>query len=425
MSEIQKILSRIPLPEVVRVHQKFDDLALKDPGDKLTALLNEKHPDILPGQRIAITCGSRGIDQYVTLVKSTVDYVKSRGALPVLIPSMGSHGGATPEGQAALVRHYGITEEFMGAPILSSMEVVEIGISKSGLPVYVDKNAYECDGIILLNRVKCHTAFHGPVESGLMKMLAIGLAKQRGAEMTHLLGFEKMSENIMAIGQVMLDKLNIVCGIGSVEDAFGHLAEIHVLSSEEIPEKEPEILKRANALMPRFYVDEADVLVMMKMGKEISGSGLDSNLTGRYNVPDISGGPKFRTLCVMDLSDESEGNANGMGQADFAPRSFYEKIIPEKAYINALTSTALYTAKMPMILDTDKQVLQAAVKFSNKPDQTTASVIIGVSTHEMGELYMSRSALDLIPEQFRDKVEIVGEFTSIPFDENGKLLLFR
>lgn len=425
MSEIEKILSRIPLPEVVRVHQNFDDLALKDPGGNLTTLLSEKRLNILPGQRIAITCGSRGIDQYVTLVKSTVDHVKSRGAFPILIPSMGSHGGATPEGQAALVRHFGITEEVMGAPILSSMEVVEIGTSKNGLPVYVDKNACECDGIILLNRVKCHTAFHGPVESGLMKMLAIGLAKQKGAEMTHLLSFEKMSENIFSIGQVMLDKLNIVCGIATVEDAFGHLAELHVLHSDEIPVKEPDILKRANALMPRFYVDESDVLVMMKMGKEISGSGLDSNLTGRYNVPNISGGPKFRTLCVMDLSDESEGNANGMGQADFAPRRFYDKIIPEKAYINALTSTALYTAKLPMILDTDKQVLQAAVKFSNKPDQTTASMIIGVSTHEMGELYMSQAALNLVPEQFRDKVEIVGEFAPIPFDENGTLLLFR
>ena len=425
MSEIEKILSRVSLPEIVRVRQKFDDLALPDPGGALAKQLNEKGPVILPGQRIAITCGSRGIDQYLTMVKTTVEYVKSKGAAPVLIPSMGSHGGGTAEGQTALLNHFGITEESMGAPILSSMEVVELGKSNDGLPVYVDKNAYECDGIILLNRVKCHTAFRGPVESGLMRMLAIGLAKQRGAEMTHLLGFEKMSENIRSIGQVMLEKLNIVCGIASIEDAFGHLAELHVLSAGEIPEKEPLLLKRANALMPRFYVDEADVLVMMKMGKEISGSGLDSNLTGRYNVPNISGGPKFRTLCVMDLSEESEGNANGMGQADFAPRSFYEKIIPEKAYVNALTSTALYTAKLPMILDTDRQVLQAAVKFSNKPDQTKASVIIGVSTHEMGELYMSRSALELVPEQFRDKIEVIGSFMPIPFDENGRLLVFR
>lgn len=426
MNEIEKILKDVELPEVVRVYQKFDDLAIPDAYEETLKQMNKREDIvILPGQRIAITCGSRGIDQFPQLVKAAVDFVKSKGGQPILIPAMGSHGGATAEGQTAVLHHYGITEEAMGAPILSSMEVVQIGISDRGLPVYIDKNAYECDGIILLNRVKCHTAFRGPIESGITKMTAIGLAKQKGAEMTHILGFRNMAQNIISVGKVTLSTLNIVCGIASLEDAFGHVAEVHVMRRDEIMEVEPRLLKRANEMMARFYVDEADVLVMMKMGKEVSGSGFDSNLIGRYNVPHMTGGPTFNAVCVLDLSDESDGNSNGMGAADFAPRRFYNKMEIEKAYVNCLTSTAIRSPKMPMILDTDKQVLQAAVKFSGKPDRKQASVIIGVSTHEVGELYMSRAALELVPEQFKDKVQIAGDFMPIPFDEDGNLLLFK
>lgn len=164
---------------------------------------------------------------------------------------------------------------------------------------------------------------------------------------------------------------------------------------------------------------------MMEMGKDVSGSGLDSNLIGRYNVPGMTGGPRFRALCVLDLTDASNGNPNGMGQADFASGRFYKKMDPKLAYVNALTSTAIGTAKMPMILDTDKEVIQAAVKFSGKPDRKKASVIIGVSTHEMGEVYMSRAALDLVPEQFKDRIEVLGDFMPIPFDEEGNLRLFK
>ena len=311
LEEIKKILDPIELPEIVKVRQHFDDLRLPNVREVLWNKLEERGLDIKPGMRIAITCGSRGVDQYPVMIKTVVDFLKSKGAQPVLIPAMGSHGGATAEGQREVLHHNGITEEAMGAPILSSMEVNQIGTTDKGLPVYIDKNACECDGIILLNRVKCHTAFRGKIESGILKMTAIGLAKQKGAEMTHILGFENMAENILAVGSVALQKLNIVCGIGSVEDAFGHLAEIHVLKQNEILEEEPKLLKRANELMARFYVDAADVLVMMEMGKDVSGSGLDSNLIGRYNVPCISGGPNFRALCVLDLTDASDHNPNG------------------------------------------------------------------------------------------------------------------
>ena len=256
-------------------------------------------------------------------------------------------------------------------------------------------------------------------------MTAIGLAKQKGAEMTHILGFENMAQNIISVGKVTLSTLNIVCGIASIEDAFGHLSEVFVLKQDEIMEQEPEILKRANALMPRFAVDESDVLVMMEMGKDVSGSGLDSNLIGRYNVPFVSGGPNFRCLCVLDLTDASDHNANGMGQADIASRRFFDKMNVELGYVNCLTSTAINSGKMPMILDTDKQVIQAAVKFSGKPDRKKASVVIGISTHEMGEVYMSQAALDLVPDHLKSMIEVEGDFMPMPFDEKGDLLLFK
>ena len=234
LEEIKKILDPIELPEIVKVRQHFDDLRLPNVREVLWNKLEARGLDIKPGMRIAITCGSRGVDQYPVMIKTVVDFLKSKGAQPVLIPAMGSHGGATAEGQREVLHHNGITEEAMGAPILSSMEVNQIGTTDKGLPVYIDKNACECDGIILLNRVKCHTAFRGKIESGILKMTAIGLAKQKGAEMTHILGFENMAENILAVGSVALQKLNIVCGIGSVEDAFGHLAEVHGIAQRSI-----------------------------------------------------------------------------------------------------------------------------------------------------------------------------------------------
>lgn len=425
MSQISNILDPIELPQIVKVRQVFPHKELSNVENVLMEQLQARDLDIKAGQRIAITCGSRGIDKYPVLIKTACDFVKAKGGQPILIPAMGSHGGSTAEGQREVLYHNGITEEAMGAPILSSMEVVEIGTSDRGLPVYVDKNAYECDGIILVNRVKCHTAFRGPIESGLTKMTAIGLAKQKGAEMTHVLGFENMAQNIISVGKVTLSKLNIVCGIASIEDAYGHLSEVHVLKQNEIMEEEPQLLKRANQLMARFCVNESDVLVMMEMGKDVSGSGLDSNLIGRYNVPFVSGGPNFRCLCVLDLTDVSDHNANGMGQADIASRRFYDKANLELGYVNCLTSTAINSAKMPMILDTDKQVLQAAVKFSGKADRTKASVVIGISTHEMGEIYMSRAALDLVPKELRNMIQVEGEFMPMPFDEQGNLLLFK
>lgn len=424
MTEVEKILNKIEIPKIAKVKQKFPVLALDNVGEVLKQKLNDKDIDIKPGQRIAITCGSRGIDHYPVLVKTIVDFVKSKGGKPYLIPAMGSHGGCTAEGQVEVLCQLGITEESMGAPILSSMEVVEIGKSELGLPVYIDKNAYECDGIIIFNRVKCHTAFRGKVESGLTKMLAIGLAKQQGAEITHVFGFDKMGENIIAVGKVALSKLNIICGVSSIEDSFGHTAEVYTVYGDEIPTEEPKMLIHANEYMGRFYLDKADALIIQSQGKEISGSGYDSNIIGRFNTPTHLGGPSFTAMGVLDLSDESENNANGMGAADFTTKRFYDKIDFEKGYVNGLTSTAIKSNKMPMILKTDKLVVQAAVKFSGKPDRSQVSLIFARTTKHLDEIYMSKTAIDAVPQKFRNNIEVCGDFFPVPFDEFGNLLLF-
>lgn len=424
MNEIEEILSKIDIPDIVKVRQVFPNLALQDIENNLLQKLSEKDIDIKAGKRIAITCGSRGIDNYSLVIKTIVNFVKIKGGYPILIPAMGSHGGATAKGQVEVLKQYGITEESMGAPILSSMEVVEIGTSETGLPVYIDKNAFECDGIIIVNRVKCHTSFRGKVESGLSKMLAIGLAKQKGADMTHVFGFDRMPQNILAVSKVAFSKLNIICGVGLIEDSFGQTSEVHVLYGNEISTEEPKLLVKANELMARFYIDGADALIIQKQGKEISGSGYDSNIIGRYNTATHLGGPKFTAMGVLDLSDESENNANGMGSADFASKRFFNKIDFTKSYVNSLTSTAIISNKMPMILETDKLVVKAAVKFSGKPDRSKVSMIFARDTKHLEVIYMSKSALDSVPEQFKNHIEVCGEFFPVPFDDKGNLLLF-
>lgn len=428
MTEIQKVLHDIEIPNVAKVRQKFPDLAMEHVGDVLKEKLQVKNLDIKPGQRIAITCGSRGIDHYLVILKEIVQYVKDCGAQPILIPAMGSHGGATAKGQVEVLHHFGITEESAGAPILSSMEVVEIGVTEKGLPVYIDKHAYECDGIILFNRVKPHTTFRGKVESGLIKMTAIGLANHKGAEETHILGFGNMGENILAVGKITFANLNIIGGIATVEDSYAHVAELEVLKADEIFEEEPKLLKRAFELMPRIYTDYADVAIFHKQGKDIAGTGFDCNITGRFTTPNLRATPPhfptFKITGVLGLTEETEGNTNGMGQADLAPRSYFEQINFEAGYLNCFTSTALFSGKMPIIVDTEKMVFQAAVKCCERANRQDCTLIVAQDTKHISEIYMSKAAFESIPERFRDQVERISDYEPLVFDADGKLTLF-
>lgn len=420
MNVINKLLDEYKIPKVVKVKQFFNSEVVENVEEVLMAQLNAKDIPIAPGNRIAITCGSRGLDQYVPVVKTIVEFVKSKGGIPFLVPAMGSHGGATDEGQKEVLTRYGITEEAVGAPVVSSMEVVKLGETDKGLGVYIDKNACEADGIILYNRVKPHTSFRGKIESGLIKMLAIGLAKQKGAEATHFLKYENMAENIVSVGKIALDKLNVVCGVSTIENGYNKVAEVHVSRKDEILAKEPEYLERAWAKMPRIALDKIDVLVVKEIGKEISGTGMDTNIIGRFHTPAASGGPTTVKLGVLDVTDKSEGNANGMGLADFIPKYMYDRIDFTSTYVNTLTSTEPSSSRMPMVLDDDRRVFQACVKLCGQVKNDDVRMVIIKSTKYLDEVYMSKAAVEaaVMP------IETIGDYEEVKFDEKGKMILF-
>lgn len=425
MSQINEILDNIKLPQIMKVSQTFDNTKLDDvEGDLNQKLIDKNIKDkIKPGMRIAITGGSRGISFYKELMKTIVSFVKKCGATPFIVPSMGSHGGGTSEGQENMLKKLGITKESVGCEIISSMDVVEVGRTSKDLPVYIDKNAANADGIILLNRVKLHTSFRGKYESGLIKMMAIGLAKRKGADMTHFLRYENMAENLVEVGKIALNNLNIICGVASIENGYNEVADLFVLHKDEILQEEPKILEKSKRLMPRIYLDDIDVLIVNEIGKNISGTGVDTNIVGRFHTNAASGGPNTVKLGFLDISEKSGGNGNGMGLADFVSKKFFRKIDFESTYINAITSTEPNSVKLPLVLDNDKYVFQGCVKLCGVKNIQDIKLVIINNTKELDEIYMSKSAFENTVD--KSKVKKESELFDIPFDEEGNLDLYR
>ncbi len=425
MSQINEILDNIKLPQIMKVSQTFDNTKLDDvEGDLNQKLIDKNIKDkIKQGMKIAITGGSRGISFYKELMKTIVSFVKKCGATPFIVPSMGSHGGGTSEGQENMLKKLGITKESVGCEIISSMDVVEVGRTSKDLPVYIDKNAANADGIILLNRVKLHTSFRGKYESGLIKMMAIGLAKRKGADMTHFLRYENMAENLVEVGKIALNNLNIICGVASIENGYNEVADLFVLHKDEILQEEPKILEKSKRLMPRIYLDDIDVLIVNEIGKNISGTGVDTNIVGRFHTNAASGGPNTVKLGFLDISEKSGGNGNGMGLADFVSKKFFRKIDFESTYINAITSTEPNSVKLPLVLDNDKYVFQGCVKLCGVKNIQDIKLVIINNTKELDEIYMSKSAFENTVD--KSKVKKESELFDIPFDEEGNLDLYR
>ena len=421
MSEINSILKDVRLPKVYKVKQKFEKEKIDDVRGDLIKKLNAKSWDIKKNQKIAITAGSRGISHYELLLKTIVDFVKSKGAIPFIVPAMGSHGGASAYGQEKMLKNLGIDKETMGCEIISSMEVVNIGYAHDNLPVYIDKNAYRADGIIIFNRVKMHTSFRGKYESGLIKMISIGLGKRKGADAIHAERFEHMADNILACAKVSLEKLNIIGGVCTIENGYDEVADIFVLDKNEILQREPQILQKSKSLMPRIYLDDIDVLIVKEIGKNISGTGMDTNVIGRFHTKAASGGPNITKVGILDLSNESLGNANGVGLADFATKKLYNKINFDYTYLNALTSTEPNSIKLPMILDNDELVIKACAKTCGILDSNKIKLVIIENTKNLNELYMSKVAYDSVVE--KNKVEIISNEKEISFDEEGNLII--
>lgn len=421
MGTIHDLLKNTPLPKMIPIRQKFQRPRIADVSGVLRQELKKTNIEntIRPGMRIAITAGSRGIDHISDITKGIVCYCKEKGAYPFIVAAMGSHGGANEAGQREVLEGYGITEENMGCPISAKMDVREIGRLKSGAAVKIDKAASEADGIILVNRIKAHTSFRGEYESGLIKMMAIGLGKQSGAEACHHRGLYHMAESVKEYGLAIHKSANILFGVAILENAYEETAEIHALDYDEIPEKEPELLARSKDLLARFYFDSADVLVVDEIGKNISGDGMDPNITGRYTVNNIHTGLCPQRVVVLDIAAKSHNNGNGLGLADITTIRAFEKFDREKSYPNVLTSTALINCQIPMMFDTDKEALQAAVMTCTGIDRDRVRMIRVKNTLLMEELYISESLL--AEAEKCPRIEVMGEARPWKFNQKDNL----
>lgn len=424
MGVIDQLLKETPIPRIIEAKQIFPRPLVKNIEEELyRELINKKLlSNIKKDQSIAITAGSRGIANLPLILREIAGHIKSAGAKPFIVPAMGSHGGATAEGQLNMLNKMGITEEYIGVPIKSSMEVVQIGNAHNGLPVYIDKYANEADGIVVVNRIKLHTSFRGSFESGLMKMMVIGLGKQKGAETCHAMGFGGMAENIPAIGRVVLEKKNIPFAIGIIENAYDETAKIAALGKEEIEKGEPILLQESKEYKGKINFDKFDVLIIKEIGKNISGTGMDTNVVGRYHTAYASGGPKVSKMAILDLTDKTQGNANGIGIVDFTTRRVFEKMKFDQTYPNAITSTVPDSVKIPMVLDNDRSAIQAAIKTSNIEDKNKVKLIIIKNTKEMDKIYISESLAD--EAGLRENIQLVGEPLEIEFDREGNIKLF-
>lgn len=404
------------IPVLYRVRQKWKTDFLENPEETVIREMSLYKERIRPGSRIGIAAGSRGIYHYSRIIKAVVDFVKESKAEPFIIPAMGSHGGATAEGQLEVLEGYGITPESMGVPFLSSMETNTIGYTKEGVPVHFDKNACSMDGIIMVNRIKPHTDFHGEIESGIMKQMAIGLGKQRGASTIHRRGIYGLSVLMPESARVILDKMPILMGVAILENQQDLTAKIEVLPAERIEARERELLKEAKALLPALPCDKLDVLVLQEMGKNISGTGIDPNIVGRYlirNMPDQL--PDIYRIVCLDLTEESHHNAIGVGIADLITRRMYEKINFEPTYVNTMTSGFLERGFMPVVAESDREAIETALNCCNRyVTAENARMVMAKNTLELQELIVSEA---LLPE-LEGKVEIM-EKVQLNWDKQG------
>jgi hypothetical protein len=416
------LLRNVLVPRMAPVRQVFDTSRVADIPATVRRELAK--PDVRgrlrAGARLAIAVGSRGISNLPLLVRSLVDALRGAGCLPFIVPAMGSHGGATPEGQAELLAGMGVTEGSVGAPIWSSMDTVVVGRTSSGKPVYLDRIASEADGIVLLGRIKPHTAFRGRYESGLLKMIAVGLGNQRGAEAVHAEGFRRMADTMPDYARVTLASGRIVLGVAVVENALDETCLIEAIAAERVPDREPELLDMARRLMAHIKLDPIDVLVCDRIGKDYSGDGMDPNVTGSFITPYATGGPRVERYVVLDLSDATQGNATGLGVAHFTTKRVFDKTDFDATYPNALTCRIALGARMPLVLATDRLAIQAAIYTVTDGDASRPRIVRIQNTSHVEVIEISEA---LLPEaRGRGDLEILDEPRPLPFDAAGNLL---
>ena len=421
---VSELLKDVKIPRMFQVRQKFS--AEKLEPEEIVRIIRYQlgqepfSSQIQPGMRIAVTAGSRQIANIVLITRTIVDVVKEKGAHPFVLAAMGSHGGATGEGQRQVLENFGITEESMGCPIKSDMKVVKTGVNEEGMDVLLDKNAVEADGIIISCRIKPHTCFRGPYESGIMKMMTIGLGKQAGAAVCHEAGFKYMAKYVPMFGRAILKQVKILFAVAVLENAYDETAKVVVLNHDEIEEKEPFYLEEAKAMLPRIHVPECDVLICDTIGKNFSGSGMDPNITGTFVTPFASGGLKSQRVAVLDLSKDSHHSGVGIGMAHATTRRFFEKMDFELTYPNLITSTVIENARIPLVMKNDREAVQVCIKTCTDIDRNNIRIVRISNSLKVEHICLSEAYYE--EAKSNPNLEIESDPAPMAFDENGNLI---
>jgi len=412
-------------PKMFRVRQSFDRTQAKDiPGTVIEELARlNLHQKVKKGQRVAITAGSRGVANMAIILKSAVEHLRTLGADPFIFPAMGSHAGATSEGQSALLAHYQITEAFTGAPVISSMDVVQISQTESGVPVYIDRQASQADWIMVVNRIKPHTKFKGFIESGLMKMMAIGMGKQQGAEHYHKAAIQYTFQKIIVdAGREVIQKAPILCGLGIVENGYDETAIIAALRPKEIEEREKELLTLAKKMLPQLPFNDIDLLIVDEIGKDVSGTGMDPNVTGRNR--DILGvfphPAQVKRVFIRDFTKNSGGNAIGLGLADLTTKRLVDKINYAVTYMNCITAISLEKGAVPMHFETDRQAMEVGLGSIGLIPPEEAKIIRIKNTLLLDEVEVSTAYQREFTK--RPNLEVLAGPLPMEFDGQGNLL---
>ncbi|MGE3893191.1 MAG: lactate racemase domain-containing protein [Alphaproteobacteria bacterium] len=411
-----------PLPPVMLARLKHESgPALSDPVAATVAALerSKRLATLKPGARVAVTCGSRGIQSKPLVVKTTVAWLKQKGFTPFIVPAMGSHGGAVAEGQVKLLAELGFTPEAMGCPIEATMEVVRLGTTSHGLPVYFDANAAKADAVIVINRVKAHTSFDREVESGLTKMVAIGLGKAQGARFVHRLGTVGYAEVIPEWARIAIANSPIAYGIAIVENAEKKPAAIEGAEPDQFYATDARLLGLAKSFIPRLPFQQIDVLVIERMGKNISGVGMDPAVTGRFDIRGLPNPPKpvINKLVLLGVTPEAHGNAIGIGAADYITKGVADDLDLYAMYMNACTSTFTERVRIPPVMADDKAAIQTAVATSWRTDGENARLCIAYSTLHLDQILVSPS----LAEDLGKRGEIVSDPSPLRFDNDGRL----
>ena len=405
------------MPHFYPIRQRFDVTSLTDVAGAVRDEFSRFDPagKIRPGQTVAVGVGSRGTHDLKLLVTATVACLKSMGLKPLVIPAMGSHGGGTAAGQIQVLAELGITQETVDAPVVSNMDVVSLGRVTSGAEVFFAKDALDADHVVVINRVKPHTAFRSEVESGLCKILAVGCGRQKGAANMHRYDLAK---TIVPAARLIMRQVSVLCGLAVTENALGGTHSLRLVRPEEFPANDRKLLKIAWSLLPKLPVDDLDILLVDEMGKNVSGAGMDPNVIGFWRREGGPRQPDYRILVVLDLTPHSHGNATGIGMADLTTRRVVDAIDWEATYLNAFTSGVLRSARMPIPVENDQRAVEAAL--NRTPDPRGVRMIRIVNTGDLASFWATAALLPELKE--RDGIEVDDAAVELKFSPDGRLL---